>query len=86
MMLHIGEEVVIPYNKIIAIFDINILNDNAVNKEFFQTAEDEGFIKKISNKVKSFVITTENNMFLSPISSITLKARFDKKYSIDIGR
>lgn len=81
-MLHLGEEVVIPYNKIIAILDIDILSQAEINKEFFQTAEDEGFINKISNKVRSFIITTDNDIYLSPISSVTLKARFERRYEV----
>ncbi len=81
-MLHLGEEVVIPYNKIIAILDINILSQTETNREFFQTAEDEGFINKISKKVRSFIITTDNDIYLSPISSVTLKARFEKRYEV----
>lgn len=81
-MLHLGENVVIPSNKIIAILDIASLNDSLVNKEFVQTAEDEGFVKTITKKVKSLIITTENIMYLSPISSVTLKARFDKGYEV----
>lgn len=81
-MLHLGEEVVIPYNKIIAILDIGILSQAEINKEFFQTAEDEGFINKISNKVRSFIITTDNDIYLSPISSVTLKARFERRYEV----
>ncbi len=81
-MLHLGEDVVIPYDKIIAILDIDILSQAEINKEFFQTAEDEGFINKISNKVRSFIITTDNDIYLSPISSVTLKARFEKRYEV----
>jgi regulator of extracellular matrix RemA (YlzA/DUF370 family) len=79
-MLHLGEEVVIPYNQIIAILDIGILSQSEVNREFYQTAQDEGFLNKITDKVKSFIITTDNRIYLSPISSVTLKARFEKGF------
>ncbi|HHY19956.1 MAG TPA: DUF370 domain-containing protein [Firmicutes bacterium] len=81
-MLHLGEEIVIPFNKIIAILDVKTLSLSEINTEFFQTAQDEGFIRKISDKVKSYIITTDNDIYLSPISSVTLKARFEKGYKV----
>ncbi|QCX33585.1 DUF370 domain-containing protein [Caloramator sp. E03] len=78
MFLHLGENVVIPLSEIIAIFDINSTK-NDDTRHFLKTAEEEGFIKRIScEEPKSFIITEQNKksvIYLSPISSVTLTKR-----------
>ncbi|MCF8010169.1 MAG: DUF370 domain-containing protein [Clostridiales bacterium] len=75
MFLHLGENTVIPRREIIAIIDVKA-RKSPITEEFIDIAKDEGFIKDITldGKAKSFVITT-NNIYLSPISCITLKKR-----------
>lgn len=78
MFLHLGENVVIPLKEIIAIFDINSTT-NADTKSFLKIAEEEGFIKRITeDDPKSFILTERNKksiIYLSPISSVTLAKR-----------
>ena len=78
MFLHLGENVVIPLREVIAIFDINSTN-SIDTKHFLKTAEEEGFIRRITNDApKSFVLTERNKksiIYLSPISSVTLGKR-----------
>ncbi|SKA97426.1 protein of unknown function [Caloramator quimbayensis] len=78
MFLHLGENVVIPLSEVIAIFDINSTTSSDT-KLFLNTAEEEGFIQKISSEdPKSFVLTERNKksiIYLSPISSVTLTKR-----------
>jgi hypothetical protein len=74
MLLHIGDDVVVPKKNIIAILEMDT-NSSIVTKEFLEIAGDEGFIEKISEgKESSFVITTEK-IYYSPISCATLKKR-----------
>lgn len=75
MFLHLGGEVVVLKKDVIAILDVRT-KQSQITREFFEIAEDEGFIKKISdqNKEKSYVITTKE-IFVSPISCTTLKKR-----------
>ncbi|MDA8234324.1 MAG: DUF370 domain-containing protein [Clostridia bacterium] len=85
MFLHLGGDVIVSKNDIIAIIDIKNLNRNVATKEFLQVADQEGFIKKISDKAneKSLILTTKN-VYLSPISSTTLKKRAENiKFMID---
>lgn len=78
MFLHLGENVVIPLREVIAIFDMNSTNSTDT-KNFLKTAEEEGFIKRITNdEPKSFILTERNKksiIYLSPISSVTLGKR-----------
>jgi hypothetical protein len=78
MFLHLGENVVIPMREVIAIFDINSTT-SMDTKHFLKTAEEEGFIMRITkDEPKSFILTERNKksiIYLSPISSITLAKR-----------
>ena len=78
MFLHLGENVVIPLNEVIAIFDINS-TANMDTRHFLKIAEEEGFIYRITeNSPKSFVLTERDKksiIYLSPISSLTLSKR-----------
>ena len=79
MFIHLGGDTVIPSKDIIAIIDLETSNTSNKTKEFMQTAEEEGFIKKVSHdNIKSFVLSEKNNktiIYLSPISSVTLQKR-----------
>lgn len=78
MFLHLGGDVVVPKEHVIAIINSQLIKKTEVNKEFLQLAEDEGFVIPITDKdsAKSFIVTSEK-IFLSPISSMTLKKRSD---------
>lgn len=78
MFLHLGNDVVIPLKEVIAIIDLHKDEKklSAINQEFLQVAEEEGFIEMVGeeSKIKSFIITNKK-VYLSPISSATLRKR-----------
>lgn len=78
MFIHLGGDIVVPKDQVVAIFNTNLMKKTEVNREFMQIAQNEGFILPITDreKAKSVIITTEH-MYLSPISSMTLKKRSD---------
>ncbi len=79
MFLHIGGDIVLPIRNVIAIMDIESTTVSKDTKEFLKIAEEEGFIKSISNDLpKSFIIAEidkKSKIYLSPISSVTLQKR-----------
>lgn len=79
MFLHLGGDVVIPMKNVIAILDIETTTLSRDTREFLKIAEEEGFIKAISDDLpKTFVITEmdkKSKIYLSPISSVTLQKR-----------
>ena len=79
MVLHLGGDVVIPVEYIIAIVNLESTEQTYINREFLKTAAEEGFIRKISDdKPKSFIlaeIDKKSVVFMSPISSTTLLKR-----------
>ncbi len=79
MFIHLGGDTVISIKDVISIMDVESSNLSKTTKEFLSIAEDEGFIRKISeDDPKSFILTEKNNktiIYLSPISSVTLLKR-----------
>jgi len=74
MFLHLGADMVIPLSDVIAITDMK-LEKSSINKEFLNKMHDEKKIIDISEKnAKSFIITNKI-VYLSAISSLTLKKR-----------
>lgn len=75
MFLHLGGDVVVPKKDIIAILD-HRTRVSPATREFLEISKDEGFIKKISqnDKEKSYIVTTKE-IYISPISCITLRKR-----------
>lgn len=79
MFLHIGGEYVVPVKNIIAIMDLETTSISKDTKEFLRVAEEEGFVKAVTDDIpKSYIITEFNKkseIYLSAISSVTLKKR-----------
>lgn len=82
MFLHLGGDVIVPKKDVIAIIDLKQPYKSKINNEFIRIAGDEGFSKQVCepDKIKSFIVTTDN-IYYSPISSATLKKRADDMIS-----
>lgn len=74
MFLHLGADTVIPLRDVIAITDIKAAK-SGINDEFLRLMHEEKMINDVSDgNAKSFVVT-EKIVYLSAISSSTLKKR-----------
>ncbi len=74
MFLHLGADLVVPLRDVIAITDLKSGKSN-INKEFLSKLQEEKKVIDVSDKAaKSFIITTKF-IYLSAISSMTLKKR-----------
>lgn len=75
MFVHLGGDVIIPIKEIIAILDVKITEESKDTAQFLQVAREEGFVQENSEgEPKSFIIT-DRHVYLSPISSFTLRKR-----------
>lgn len=73
MYLHIGEDILVKTDEVIAILDKNLLNSSPTMEEFLQKkAEVTQNLAKGS--IKSIVITN-TVVYYSPLASATLKRR-----------
>lgn len=81
MFIHLGGDVVVPKEEVIAILNTQLMKKTEVNREFLELAENDGFITPITERsnAKSLIITTKK-IYLSPISSMTLKKRSDEMF------
>jgi hypothetical protein len=74
MFLHLGSDRVIPLKNIIAITDMKIVK-SGINQNFIKLKRDEKVVEDISEgNGKSFIIT-DKKVYLSAISTLTLKKR-----------
>ena len=83
MYLHIGSDVLIRLEELIAIVNLKGATDrNSINRRFFEQIKREGEIVDISDpqekNAKSLILTTQQRAYLSPISSHTLCKRLQK--------
>jgi hypothetical protein len=88
MFLHLGKNVIIHLEDVIAIIDLGSASDSEDTGNFIRTVREEGFVRSISNEEpKSMVITEKASgrnkknkegsciVYFSPISSMTLSRR-----------
>ena len=77
MYLHLGENYLIPTKEIVLIGNLESTETSEITKEFFDIAEEEGFVVDYSmGNARSFVLTSET-IYLSMISSSTLEKRME---------
>lgn len=74
MFLHLGADTVIPLADVISINDLKSVR-SSINKNFIQNMRDQNKVIQVSaEEPKSFIIT-DHMVYLSAISSLTLKKR-----------
>jgi len=76
MYLHLGGDILIKKDKVVAIIDLEAAIESKINEKFLDNMKKNKTINYISEpgKEKTLIITTQE-YFLSPISSITLFKR-----------
>ena len=87
MYLHLGSDTVVNTSNIISIMDLESSSISKYSKEFLKIAEEEGFVKNVSDEIpKSFIICEEKGqsvIYLTNISTKALAGRI-RKAEIDI--
>lgn len=76
MFIHLGGDVIVPKEEVVAIIDLESASKASSTREFLSVAKEEGFVINICqlDRAKSFIVT-EKNVYYSPISSATLLKR-----------
>lgn len=82
MYLHLGSDVLIKKDKVVAIIDLETAAKGQITDNFLNNIKDSKKVYYVSEfgKEKTLIITTKGN-YLSPISSATLL----KRSSFNIG-
>lgn len=76
MYIHLGSDVLIKKNKIVAIIDLETVTEGKLNEKFLNIIKNNKKINYISEKgkEKTLIITLKEH-YLSPISASTLFKR-----------
>lgn len=80
MYLHLGQSVVISFQKVVGIFDLDNTTNSLITRNFLRQAEQEGRVVNVSEELpKSFVLCTDDEgghtVYISQLSSATLLKR-----------
>ncbi|MHB8073461.1 extracellular matrix regulator RemB [Desulfosporosinus fructosivorans] len=85
MYIHLGGDVLINKNKIVAIIDLETVTEGKINEQFLRKIKNNKNINYISEsgKEKTLIITLKEH-YLSPISSTTLFKRGDLRDTAEL--
>ena len=82
MYLHLGQNTVVTTGEIIGFFDMDNTTVSKTTRDFLSKAEKEGRVRYVSFDLpKSFVLTKDKTVYISPIAAATLIGRTEKKQS-----
>jgi extracellular matrix regulatory protein B len=78
LYIHLGGDVLIKKNRIVAIIDLETISGSKINQKFLNSIKNNKKINYISenSKEKTLIITVKEH-YLSPISATTLFKRGD---------
>jgi hypothetical protein len=76
MFLHIGADVVVSLDDLVAIIDLETARKKEATREFLSFASDDQVAIHIGNRVREkSIIITRGKIYFSPISTTTLLKR-----------
>jgi len=81
LYLHLGLETAVGADKIVGVFDLDNTSVSVLTRQFLADAEKGGRVETVGEELpKSFVLAVDKNseetVYLSQISTATLKKRF----------
>ena len=81
MYLHIGQSVLVPFESVLGVFDLDNSSWSHRTRSFLEKAEKEGrVLNAASDLPRSFVLCREgerSTVYLSQLSTATLKGRLE---------
>lgn len=84
MFLHLGEDIVLRTKEIVAIIDSNIVEESEIIKEFIDVNDKKNNIVHISDGTVKSIVVTENKVYFSPLTAVTLKRRSQYIYELEM--
>ncbi|WP_026678441.1 extracellular matrix regulator RemB [Fictibacillus gelatini] len=85
MLLHLGEDVVIKSHEIIAILDYNALYESKDIELFLDVQKKENNVRDLSEDHPKSIVITDKLVYISPLSSTTLKKRANDRAELEQG-
>lgn len=81
MYLHIGDDILVHTDEIVAILDKKLLDSSPILAEFLQQKA-EVTLHLAKKSIKSIVVTTKH-VYYSPLASVTLKKRSQQHFVVE---
>lgn len=79
MYLHLGQNTVVTTGEIVGFFDMDNTTVSKTTRDFLSGAERGKRVKYVSYDLpKSFVVTADKTVYVSPLSVATLTGRTEK--------
>jgi len=75
VFLHVGADVVVSLKRVVAIIDLRSGTTAEATRDFLALAHSEKRIRDIAEGDAKSIVLTDDEVFLSPISSLTLMKR-----------
>ena len=82
MYLHLGNNISIPSDDIIGIFDIDSATTSKITRNYMKAAEEEGMLTAVSGELpKSLIVSCPRGswqrIYISPLAPATLLGRLE---------
>ena len=80
MFLHIGGEVDLRTEEILAVCDLDNSSSSHITRSFLRTAEEEGRVFNVAEDLpKSFIVCADGSVYLSQLNTATLLKRAENE-------
>lgn len=84
LFLHLGEDIVLQTKEIVAIIDSNLARESDILKEFIDVSGKNNNIVHISDGAVKSIVVTENKVYFSPLTAVTLNRRSQYNYGLEM--
>ncbi|WP_078429542.1 extracellular matrix regulator RemB [Alkalihalobacterium alkalinitrilicum] len=75
MFIHLGGDIVIRSKDVVAILNSDMKESSGITKEFINAHFKANYVFEISEEMTKSIVITNDQVYYSPISSVTLKRR-----------
>jgi hypothetical protein len=83
LFIHLGEDIVIQAQEVIAIFDFELSESSSEMKGLVKHYRTREALMDIGGELNKSIVLTNEKVFLSPLSSVTLKRRSQMIHEFD---
>lgn len=75
VFIHLGEDVVVQSRDVVGIFDWQVMEEAEITSEFLYRHQKDKLVEDIGGDLTKSIVITTDTVYLSPLSSLTLKRR-----------
>ncbi|TDQ38336.1 extracellular matrix regulator RemB [Aureibacillus halotolerans] len=83
MFIHIGEDVVVRSEDVVAILDRVLLDSSLITQEFINETQKDRLVFDLAEGMTKSIVVMKEAVYFSPLSSVTLKKRADMIQDLD---